>query len=887
MSTPAKAREIFDHAREISDPGERSGYVRGACGGDADVLAEVESLLAADAEASEFLRTSSRAAATIISSSGPAIESHGQMIGRYKLLQLIGEGGFGSVWMAQQREPVVRRVALKVIKLGMDTRQVVARFEQERQALAMMDHPNIAKVLDAGATETGRPYFVMELCNGEPLTEFCDKHKLSIRERLELFIQVCSAVQHAHQKGIIHRDLKPSNVLVSLHENRLHAKVIDFGIAKAIHARLTEKTVFTEHRQLIGTPEYMSPEQAEGSLDIDTRTDIYSLGVLLYELLTGLTPFDSQHLRSAAYAEIQRIIREVEPERPSTRLSHASDTLASVAAYRHTDPRSLTRQLQGELDWVVMKALAKERNRRYATASDLAADIGHYLNNEPVLARPAGRSYRLRKLVMRNRPIFAAAGVVALALFLGLGAATYGLMSARAERDQKSVALLAEAEQRRIATEQRDLAERSLRRLAAIQDFFLNRMFRAVDPDIAGGETVTVRQILDLAAENAAQITDVEVEAAVRHEIGAIYHALGLHKEARPHLHRARDIRESLPATDARADTAQTMLTLAHVMRLLQEPGRGEDLVRRARAIFAELHGEECLPVAEADYHLAETLYRVGRSAEAAEINRATLAMLSSLEPAGQESSLHAKVLAALGLHLSSVGQSAEAINVLSLALEIERRNSPADTMRLATTLSSLGAVLSQIGRLDEAERRLQEALEIRRRILPPVHASLANSIQTLGVLKMRTQRPREAEPLVRESLDMYQQIYGPRHEFVATTFITLGAVLASQGNFTDAAEHYGSAIQLYADLFPPDDARLANARSQRGRCLTRLGQYEEAEQLLLEAHRALASTGATPPVLTLTVRGLGDLYEAWGKPEQSAQWRARLQELQPPGGNR
>jgi eukaryotic-like serine/threonine-protein kinase len=891
-SRPLDPQELFNSVLALPAGEPREAFLRAVCGDDGHLLAQVRSLLEAHAEAEGLLRTvtpkedrAGRDCDTTLVSSRRELPS--QLIGRYKLLQLIGEGGFGSVWMAEQKEPVKRRVALKIIKLGMDTRQVVARFEAERQALAMMDHPNIARVLDAGATEMGRPFFVMELCNGEPITEFCDKHKLAVRQRLEVFVQVCSAVQHAHQKGIIHRDIKPNNVLVSLHEDRPYAKVIDFGIAKATARALTEKTLFTEHRQLIGTPEYMSPEQAEGSLDIDTRTDIYSLGVLLYELLTGLTPYDPQRLRSAAYAEIQRIIREVEPERPSARLSQASETLPSAAAWRHTDLRSLTRQLRGELDWVVMKALAKERHRRYDTPSGLAADICRYLNNEPVLAGPASRAYRLRKLVNRNRPVFAAATAVAAALIVGLGAATYGLISARAERDQKTLALLAEAEQRRTATEQRDLAERSLRRLEAMQDFFLNRMFRAVDPDVSGGELITVREILDAAAEHAGEISDAEVEAAVRHEIGAIYHALGLYKDARLHLRRALDIREGIAAADARADTARTMVTLAHVMRLLQEPGRGEDLVRRARALRAEVHGRESLPVAEADYHLAEALYRVGRSAEAAEVNRATLAMLSRLEPAGQESSLHAQVLAAMGLHLSNLGQSAEAINVLTRALEIERRNAPAETMRLATALSSLGSVLSQVGRFDEAERRLQEALEIRRRILPPVHAALANSIQTLGVLKMRAQRPQEAELLVRESLDMYQQIYGARHEFVATTFITLGAVLASQGNFAEAAEHYGSAVQFYADLFPPDDSRLANARSQRGRCLTRLGQYEEAEQLLLEAHRALASTGATPPVLALTVRGLGDLYEAWGKPEQSVHWRARLHELQPPRGDK
>jgi len=309
----------------------------------------------------------------------PLNEGPGTRVGAYKLLQLIGEGGFGSVFMAEQERPVVRRVALKIIKLGMDTKQVVARFEAERQALAMMDHPGIAKVLDGGATDAGRPYFVMELVRGDPIVEFCDKNSLTVAARLELFAQVCAAVQHAHTKGIIHRDIKPSNILVSNQDGAWVIKVIDFGIAKATASRLTDKTIFTEQRQLIGTPEYMSPEQAEGSFDIDTRTDVYSLGVLLYELLTGSTPFDAKSLRAAAYGEVQRIIREDEPLKPSTRLSRNTDTLASIAAKRHAEPRRLGAIVRGDLDWIVMKCLEKDRTRRYETANGLAADIKRHL----------------------------------------------------------------------------------------------------------------------------------------------------------------------------------------------------------------------------------------------------------------------------------------------------------------------------------------------------------------------------------------------------------------------------------------------------------------------------------------------------------------------------
>jgi len=365
------------------------------------------------------------ATATVGFPAGPLREGPGTTIGRYKLLQLIGEGGFGSVFMAEQARPVHRKVALKIIKLGMDTRAIIARFEAERQALAMMDHPHIARVLDAGATETGRPYFVMELVKGHPITEYCDANHLSVSERLDLFMQVCRAVQHAHQRGIIHRDIKPGNVLVSTQEGRAFAKVIDFGVAKALADRLTEKTLFTEFDQFIGTPAYMSPEQAAGTLDIDTRTDVYSLGALLYELLTGSAPFDARELRSAAYEEMRRIIREVEPPKPSTRLSQSMQTLSSVASNRHTEPKRLGGLVRGELDWIVMKALEKDRARRYESANELAADISRHSAGEPVIAAPPTAFYRLRKLAGRHKAALAMVAAIFVVLIAGAWVSTW------------------------------------------------------------------------------------------------------------------------------------------------------------------------------------------------------------------------------------------------------------------------------------------------------------------------------------------------------------------------------------------------------------------------------------------------------------------------------
>ncbi|MCB9864519.1 MAG: protein kinase, partial [Phycisphaerales bacterium] len=382
----------------------------------------------------------------------PITETAGVRVGRYKLLQQIGEGGFGTVFMAEQERPVRRRVALKIIKLGMDTRQVVARFEAERQALALMDHPHIARVLDAGATDSGRPFFVMEYVVGDPITNFADAHKLDVRQRLDLFAQVCQAVQHAHTKGVIHRDLKPHNVLVSMSDGRPFAKVIDFGIAKATGARLTDKTFFTEHRQLIGTPEYMSPEQAEGSPDIDTRTDVYALGVLLYELLTGATPFDAKRLRSAAFAEMQRIIKEEEPPAPSVRLSRSLETLAETAAARQAEPDKLSGLVRGELDWIVMKALDKDRARRYESPNQLAADVMRHLAGEAVVAAPPGVGYRVRKFVRRNRGAVLTGAFVTLILICST--LVMAIFYRRAE-----LARQGEASQRAIADKQRQAAE--------------------------------------------------------------------------------------------------------------------------------------------------------------------------------------------------------------------------------------------------------------------------------------------------------------------------------------------------------------------------------------------------------------------------------------------
>src|SRR5262245_5039773 len=475
-----RANDLFLKALELRSPGERQRYLDEACAGNAALRAEVESLFEASARAGGFLESPApQLVATIYGRQ--VTEGPGTVIGPYKLLEQIGEGGFGVVFMAEQQHPVRRKVALKVLKPGMDTRQVVARFEAERQALALMDHPHIAKVLDGGETATGRPFFVMDLVKGVPITHYCDQNQLTARERLELFVQVCQAVQHAHQKGIIHRDVKPSNVLVSRHDGTPVVKVIDFGIAKALGQQLTDKTLFTNFAQLVGTPLYMSPEQAGMSdLDVDTRSDLYSLGVLLYELLTGTTPFDQERLRGVGFDELRRIIREEEPPKPSTRISTLGQAATTVGTNRKSDPRQLSRLCRGELDWIVMKALEKDRNRRYESANGFALDVQRYLADEPVQACPPSAWYRFRKFARRNKTALAVAGVVGVAVLLAvtvLGASTV-LIARALQSETEAKGDLAEALRRerrdsylhRIARAQSELAVHNLGRALELLD---------------------------------------------------------------------------------------------------------------------------------------------------------------------------------------------------------------------------------------------------------------------------------------------------------------------------------------------------------------------------------------------------------------------------------
>jgi WD40 repeat protein/serine/threonine protein kinase len=533
-----RVKESFLAAVEKPDPADREAYLQDACGPDVNLRRQVEALLRKHSQAGSFLEPPTRSAAVTVDLL-PVCERPGAVIGSYKLLQQIGEGGMGTVWMAEQMQPVQRRVALKVIKPGMDSRQVIARFEAERQALALMDHVNIARVFDGGATENGRPYFVMELVHGVPITKYCDDNHLTPRERLKLFVQVCQAIQHAHQKGIIHRDIKPSNVMVTLYDGKPVPKVIDFGVAKATEQKLTACTLFTQYGTMVGTFEYMSPEQAEMSaLGVDTRSDIYSLGVLLYELLTGSTPLTHQRMKEAAYDEILRMIKEEEPPRPSARLSVSGAALTAISAQRHMAPDKLTRLLRGELDWIVMKALEKDRNRRYESASALAADVQRYLNDEPVEACPPSAWYRFRKFARRKKALFMTVSVIALALIMAIGAlAASGVLVWQSNQDLQQTLYL-----HRIALAHRELSVDNLHGAlkfleecpTELRDWewhYLMRLCR-IEPLVLGDKTEINGVAFSPDGERLASAGGDGVVKIWNSTTGAVIHSISAHTDA-------------------------------------------------------------------------------------------------------------------------------------------------------------------------------------------------------------------------------------------------------------------------------------------------------------------------------------------------------------------
>jgi serine/threonine protein kinase len=706
-------------------------------------------LLEAHEEAGEFLENPAPGAEPAAAAVNPqgagrssatasaSIEKPGDRIGRYKLLEQIGEGGCGVVYMAEQEEPVRRRVALKVIKLGMDTKSVIARFEAERQALALMDHPNIARVLDVGATETGRPYFVMELVKGFKITDYCDQNNLSTTDRLGLFVQVCQAIQHAHQKGVIHRDLKPSNILVTLYDGMPVPKVIDFGIAKATsEQRLTDKTVFTQFAQFIGTPAYMSPEQAEMSaLGIDTRSDIYSLGVLLYELLTGRTPFDTKDLLQAGLDEIRRIIREQEPVRPSTRLSTmVAGELTAAAQHRRADPPKLIHLLRGDLDWIVMKALEKERARRYATANGLAMDVQRYLTDEPVVACPPSRAYRLQKMVRRNKLVFAAAAAVLAALIAGLGVSTYLFIQEKAAKQ----AAITEA----VKSEQAFA--------------FLQNMLDGVGPASARGrDTAMMREILENTERQMGEELkgQPQAEALLRSTIAGIYDQLGDYARAEEMMRKAIQLEQSSAGKD---DPAMTELI------------NGLGLILRDRG---DLLG-------------------------AVAANREVLARLKKL-PEPQQTNV-ARALNNLALAQWGSGDLAGASASFKEAVDRQVKQHEQDSSKVASVLANLGLVGWELGDLAGAEVAAHQALTLREKIQSGQEdPAIASPLNTLGLILRDRGDLAGAETVQRQALALMTKIVGPDHPNTASVRKNLATILRRSGGLSGNADLFREALQL------------------------------------------------------------------------------------------
>jgi serine/threonine protein kinase/tetratricopeptide (TPR) repeat protein len=782
--------------------------------------------------------------------------------GKYKLLEELGSGGMGVVYLAEQVEPVRRRVALKIIKLGMDTRQVVARFETERQALAVMDHPNIAKVFDAGATETGRPYFVMELARGIPITDYCDRHRLCTRDRLELYVGVCQAVQHAHQKGVIHRDLKPSNILVVIQDDRPMPKIIDFGIAKATDHRLAQRTLFTEQGQLIGTPEYMSPEQAEMSgLDVDTRTDIYSLGVILYELLAGALPFDARKLRSAAFGEIQRIIRETEPPKASTRLSTLKDTKSEIAEKRGTDPGSLVRMLRGDLDWITMKAMAKDRTRRYSTASELAAEVERHLRHEPVTAGPPSAVYRMRKYVRRHKLGVAAAAVVLLAVLVGTAGTTIGFL--RAVRAEKK------------AVEEAATATR-------VSDFLVD-LFKVSDPSEARGNTITAREILDRGAKKVEEELAGQplVQARLMDTMGQVFHSLGLFNQALPLVKSALDTRRRVLGNKNLEVTA-SLQNLGYLLVAKGDYAAAEPLLQESLAVRKELLGGNHPVVAANLAALGEVNYDKGDLVKAEEYYRASLAIRR--QTLGDTHREVSDGLNDLAITLKAKGDYDEAESMYRESLAIRRKLYGEDHPAIAQSLNNLGMFLYQMflnkkNDGTEAEQLLRQALAMNQKMLGNEHPEVSTNLNNLALLLRDKGDYDQAIALFREVTELDRKNLGDDHPYVANRMNSLASALVKKGDYKSAEELFLKAIAIQRKTFSEKGWEIATTKLLLGACYTEAKRFREAEPLILEAFPIIEKAfGINHPRTQAAVRRLIGLYEAWGKPERAAEYTALLQ---------
>ncbi|MFN2622812.1 MAG: protein kinase [Chthoniobacterales bacterium] len=847
MNDPPNREVLVFNAALQLPANERVGYLTETCGGDIKLHSHIAALLKAHEQAGAFLqepadrpRASSTAGSAQQGTAGrsrlePPAEINGDHVGPYKLLQQIGEGGCGIVYMAEQEEPVRRRVALKVIKLGMDTKQVIARFEAERQALAMMDHPNIAIVLDAGATETGRPYFVMELVRGAKLTDFCDADRLSTEARLRLLIQVCHAIQHAHQKGVIHRDIKPTNILVPVNDGVPVPKVIDFGIAKATQGRLTDQTFFTAFEQFIGTPAYMSPEQAVlTSVEVDTRSDIYSLGVLLYELLTGGTPFVEKELLASGLDEMRRTIREKEPVRPSTRLSAmAGNDLATVARKRQSQPPQLIHLMRGDLDWIVMKCLQKDRARRYATANALAMDLERHLNHQPVLARPDTRAYRMAKFVRRHRASATFAAVVFIALIGGLtGTITEARRATRHAALAETQRRRAD-EQARAANAQRDFALRQLSRAEAIND--LNTF---VLTDAApSGKTFTVGDLLARAERvidrQSGETDENRVELMVA--IGRQYQIMEEGAKARELLGKAYTLSRQVAEPAVRAKAAAA---LGDALSLAGEYERGESLVTEALAELGELP----------QYILPRVFCLLRGSHVARENGKSELGLervmtaQRLLRESGQGSPLLDLTVAMdVAESYRLAGRHRDAADAFAAAFKQLSALGRDETDKAATLLNNWGVAVEVLGQSLEAERlyRRAIAIDIAERNEESVSPMLLNN---LGRVLVELRRFPEAADYAERAYAKAQHA-GAEHVVNLSLYVR-GSAYRGLGDFTRAAEMFDQVEERWKRTMPAGHLVFAGLASQRSLLALARG---DAPAALVQAEQAVALTDANP----------------------------------------
>jgi serine/threonine protein kinase/tetratricopeptide (TPR) repeat protein len=933
-----EAKRIFLAALPLG-VAQRENLVERECGGNAELRTLVFTLLKGDAAPLpiEDLADDIRAARELVDAAptqaigGEDVprgrsDVDGDHIGPYRLMERLGEGGFGVVYMARQESPLKRRVALKIIKLGMDTKQVVARFEAERQALALMDHPGIAKVFDAGTTETGRPYFVMELVRGLPITEYCDEHKLTIWERLELGAQVLEALQHAHQKGVIHRDIKPSNILVSTNfvegvggGGKPVPKIIDFGIAKATSARLTEKTIFTEFRQMIGTPEYMSPEQAgESNEDVDTRTDVYAAGVLLYELLTGTTPFDSKRLRSAAFGEMQRIIREEDPPKPSTKLTTQIATLETVATKRATQPARLSSLIRGELDWIVMKSLEKDRTRRYESAGAMAADIHRYLAGHAVLAAPPSVSYRARKFVRRNKGPVLAGSMLAAALMFGLVAFAWEAKVARGQRDR---AVNAERTAESRAAELKQVSEFQASMLEQIDPTQSGRMlsddvttkfaealersnipenerlvqqeqFRAMWGRV--NATDVALNLIDKAILKPAVGTIDErfkvqpvVDAELRQTLADRYRDLGMYDAALPLQLSALETRRRELGSD-HPETLETTSSMGLLLRDLRRLTDAEPYAREALASRRRVLGENHLDTLASINNVGALLTTAGRLSEAEPFYREALDKRRRL--LGDDHPDTIISIGNLGTLLYSQRKYDQAESLYREALQRSTKNQGEDHPSTLTLMNSVGNLLQNLGRLSEAETFQRAALERRRRALGELHPHTLHSIQCMGALLLDMGRLDEAESLFLESEVKTRRVLGEENPNTLMSHIYLGSLRVAQGKHAQAIELLEPTEDKARKAFTGANiVRLATLLKDLGAARAALAreshQFASAEKNLIEAHALLVdSRGPKHKDTRACIASLSDLYAALervepnkGHASKAEEWRAIL----------